>query len=320
MKKRSIFSLYETLPVLVFVFIIVLFIVATNGSILSGISMSSMFQRMAYTMIGACGMIFVVSMGSIDMTMGALVGVSSILAAMASQAVGGWAFIPVSLLSGIFVGLFTGVIVAKAKVSSFMTTFALLTALRATCTVLLGKTGTISVAAYVGFLAQPEWMATILLITVAIAWYVFEYTRFGYYCKFIGENETACRYAGVPVDKVKIISFMISGMMAGFAGVFISAISGGPTPTSGASFELTVMMAVFLGGVLVTGGMRSKMYKVIIGTITITFLRNGLTILGASSMLNQAIRGVLLIVILCVTTYLNNRANKKAGNKTITTL
>lgn len=149
----------------------------------------------------------------------------------------------------------------------------------------------------------------ITIILIAIIAFVFEKTSFGYYCKGMGENENTMKSIGVNTAKVRHFAFIISGVMAAIMGLLLIAATGGSSSTLGNFMEMKVQMGVFLGGVLVSGGMRSKIYKLIFGALSITVIVNGLTLSGASSAMTELAEGIILMVILYLTIQLAGHSN-----------
>jgi ribose transport system permease protein len=138
-------------------------------------------------------------------------------------------------------------------------------------------------------------------VLVLLMGYLFEYTRVGYYSKVIGENETVGKFTGISVNKMKILAFIFSGVMAGIVGAFTISRIGGVDPGMGNFFELQVMLALFIGGVPVTGGMGSKIYKLLIGAPTIALLENGLVLCRVRGELSELIEGIVLILVVFIT-------------------
>ena len=163
----------------------------------------------------------------------------------------------------------------------------------------------------IGFVTSFGFTIILLIVLIAVVWFVFEYTKFGFYCKCIGENERTVHSVGINVKKIRMICFMISGFMAGVVGFIQICRVGGSTSTLCNMLEMKVQMAIFLGGILTTGGFSAKIYKLIIGSFTIVIIENGLTICGVSSALSEAIEGIVLVGILITTVY----CNKVAVNK-----
>ena len=137
--------------------------------------------------------------------------------------------------------------------------------------------------------------------------FVYNYTPYGVYLKGIGENEVAMRHVGINVAKIKIIAFIISGGLCAFAAVFNALRIGAVDNKVGVSFEMNVMMAMFIGGIPVNGGMKSQLYKIIIGAFTIIILTNGLTLANVDSGLTQLIKGIVLLASVAFTLFLNRK-------------
>jgi len=110
---------------------------------------------------------------------------------------------------------------------------------------------------------------------------------------------------GVNVDRVRIKAYMLSGLMASFVGIFQLMQQYGSSATMGSFLEMKVMMAIFLGGVLVTGGFSSKVYKMIIGALMISVMVTGLYLAGVGQDYLNAVEGILLMVVLFMTMQLN---------------
>jgi ribose transport system permease protein len=128
-------------------------------------------------------------------------------------------------------------------------------------------------------------------------WYLFDFTKAGFFSKCIGENQVVGQFAGIPVKTYKTLAFALSGLMAGFVGIFSVGRIGGIAPTMGNFFELQVMTAMFVGGVPVTGGASSKFYKVLVGSLMLAFLQNGLTISRVPSEVSELIQGLILLSV-----------------------
>ena len=107
----------------------------------------------------------------------------------------------------------------------------------------------------------------------------------------MGENQTVRQVCGISVAKYQILGFALSGAMAGMIRIFTVGSIGGISPTMGNLLELQVMIAMFVGGVPVTGGAGSKFYKVVVGALMLAFLQNGLTVSRVSAEMSELIRG-----------------------------
>lgn len=148
----------------------------------------------------------------------------------------------------------------------------------------------------------------IVAVLVVIFYYVFEYTKIGYYCRAIGENERTVIATGINVKRIRMTAFIISGFMAALFGIMQIVNVGGSTNSLCQFMEMRIQMAIFLGGVSVTGGFSARIYKLLIGSFTIVMIENGLTLCGVDSTLSSAIQGILLMLVLFATIYFERRS------------
>lgn len=310
MKKQGKIQLLDIVPIFILAGIFIIFTVASNGATLSSYNLKLLCTNVVPVIIGSLGCIFVIALGGTDISIGASAALCSSIAAVISAQTAGWVAIPVTIILSTALGALIGFIVTKFHVGSFMCTLAILIAGRGLLNFMLQQS---SIAAPKGISFVTSFAFTIILLIalIVIVWFVFEYTKFGFYCKCIGENERTVHSVGINVKKIRIICFMISGLMAGIIGLVQICRVGGSTSTLCNMLEMKVQMAIFLGGILTTGGFSAKNYKLIIGSFTIVVIENGMIILGVSSALSEAIEGIILVAILITTVY----CSKVAVNK-----
>ncbi|AZO93134.1 ABC transporter permease [Halocella sp. SP3-1] len=303
----------QIVPFIGLLILLILFSLIIGGKFWKTNNLLAIFNQTVLIMIGGLGMIFVVAQGSVDISQGSTLALVATLTGIVVNNYGLLAIIPTVLLVGGLVGLINGVVVSKFKVSSLTCTLGLLIAIRALVAVLCQ--GTViyipfELFAFSNFnILFPTFIGLIIIIA-----YFFEYTKMGYYSKIIGANEVKAQYSGVPVGKMKILAFIISGIMAGVAGVFTLSRIGGVDPGMGNFFELQVLLALFAGGIPVTGGTSSKIYKLFIGSLIVGILENGLTLASVSGVLAEGIKGIVLIMVVFITMY---HTNSQMREKTI---
>lgn len=290
------FNAEELLPFVLLVILTVVFVILTKGQIFASKNLVVIVEQTVNVIIAGLGLLFVAAMAGTDITQGSLAALAAAFAAMFAVDYSPILAFPVAMLIGILSGLVLGFVNAKFKVPSFMASLAMLIALRAMVSSVLGSRS-VSLPEFLKRLDNNIIKIPIVIILVLIIGYVFNYTRFGAYCKAIGENENAIRFTGINVSKIKIIAFVISGMMTGIASIFILARVGGSSNVLGVGFEMRILMAMFIGGIPVRGGAGTKLYKLLIGAFMITLLENGLSLSGVSGSLIQMIRGVVLLLV-----------------------
>lgn len=315
MKKLKI-EMNELVPFIAFFIIFVFFAIASEGRMLSSYNLRTILEQSMVTIIAGSGVMFVVAQGSIDLSVGVTLALAGVLASQVAESTGiAILIIPVAMVIGLLVGILNGYIVSKFKVQSFMVTISMLIGIRGVVNYIQTIVSVDSLPASLKIINAFPVKVTLFIIIMAIMFFLFEYTKLGKYSKAIGENETTVKFVGVPVSRMKIVAFAISGFMAGVAAIFVMASLGGTSTTMGVFFEMQVAMAIYLGGVLVTGGTSAKMYKLILGSLTITIIGNGLALIGmASSEISESVEGILLLVILFFTIYANDK-KKKASKK-----
>ena len=301
------------IPAAVFVFIILVFEVASGGSFLSSYNVINLFGQALTTIIAGLGMMCVIAMGGTDITHGSLVGMVGALSLFAVSAWGNFIMLPVALLVGIASGFVAGFFNAKGKVPSFMVTLAMLLAMRAGVSIAIGSRTILAPIDIVNIVTNPIFELVSVVVIIALFVYLWNYTRLGFYMRAIGENENAVKYVGINVDKIKIVAFVISGLMAAVAGFFTVSSVGGASYNLGASFEMQVMMAVFVGGVPVVGGRETQIYKVVIGALVIASLQNGLTICNVSGSVTEGISGLILVGAV----FFSQEVSRKISDKSI---
>lgn len=307
----------DVVPFIAFIVIFLFFTFASYNSrtgtfqMLTVRNLSTLLEQTMQTILVACGTLFVVSQGSTDLSVGVNLALSGVIGTWAAYAAGiDWLMIPVTLLVGLIVGVFNGVIVSKCKVSSFMLTLAMLIGVRGLVNFIQIRTDVQSLPAGLSFLSNSTVMVILFLFIVVIMAYVFEFTKVGRYSRAIGENETTAKFVGVPVNKMKIIAFALSGLMAGVAAVFNMATVGSTNQQMGVFLEIRVVMAIYLGGVMVTGGSSAKFYKILLGSFSIQIIVKGLALMGKSDAhYSQFVQGILLLVIL----FLSALAGRRRG-------
>jgi ribose transport system permease protein len=320
MKKRKP-DFQDVVPFIAFFVIFVFFMIASHDErtgafrMLTALNLRTILDQTMLTIVVACGALFVVAQGSIDLSVGVNLALAGVVGMWAAHAAGApFLVIPVSLLVGLAAGVFNGVVVSRFKVPSFMLTLAMLIGIRGLVNYIQTKTQAQRLPDGLLFLNTPAVKTAIFIAIVLVMAYIFEFTKTGRYSRAIGENETAARFVGVPVGKMKIAAFALSGLMAGMGALFYVVTIGSTSQQMGVFLEMRVVMAIFLGGVLVTGGFSARFYKILLGSFSIQIIINGLALINRSDVLvSQSVQGVLLLLILLMSSLAGKRAGSGVG-------
>jgi ribose/xylose/arabinose/galactoside ABC-type transport system permease subunit len=259
----------------------------------------------------AIGMTFVIATAGIDLSVGSLVALVSVLAAAGLRdGFPVWAVIPAMLAIGALVGLVNGAFV-RLGLPAFVVTLAALTYLRGIAFVASdGYAVPIADEAFLWF-GRGELggihVPIVLAVVVALAGYVIlNKTRFGLYALAVGGREEAARAMGIDVGRIKLAVYAGVGLLAALGGIIATARLGNGSPNAGIMFELDVISATVLGGTSLFGGYATVAGSVA-GALFINFVRNGLNLLGVNPFWVQVVTGVILLLAVLVNTVVNRR-------------
>jgi ribose transport system permease protein len=315
MKNKNLHKiLADIFPFVILASLVLLFSILTQGKLLAGRNIKSIFNEIIPLTIGGLGMIFVIAQGSTDISMGSVLAFAGTIAALTSDFLPIYLLFPVAMILGALIGSLNGLLVSYFKMPSIMVTLAVGIGLRGFVSYVTSKDSPLASRELLK-LDQFGNKLIIFIVVVLVMGYLFEYTKAGHFSKAIGENEVAGRYTGIPVKKMKVLAFVLSGMVAGLLGLMTIARVGGVTNKIGNMFELQVMLAVFVGGVPVAGGMASKAYKVLLGSATIAVLNSGLALLRVSSDYSKGLQGIILIFVVFLTMYLKKSYERSSDRK-----
>ena len=261
----------------------------------------------AITGILAVGMTFVILTGGIDLSVGSVLAVAGIVAAICAKTLGDagiFVGIIAAVLVGVLCGLFNGVTVSRFRVPPFVVTLAVLTIARGLAFIIADKfSGSTSVSelpAGFAFLGREKLFGLpvpvlTMLIVFAIGWFLLRHTRFGRYVYAIGGNSEASFLAGINVKSVTTWVYVLNGFLVGLAGVTLASRLGAGLANAGMQYELDVIAAVVVGGTSLMGG-KGSVVSTLFGAIFIGVLNNGLNLAGIDPYLQKVSLGVVILL------------------------
>jgi len=269
-------------------------------------NMLDVMRQVSINAVISFGMTLAILLGGIDLSVGSILAVSSVLIALLIKAdysaplatLGG-------ILCGAFMGTLNGLLVTKGRVAPFIATLGMMTLLRGAALVLSqgspisGFSSDFFAALGGGYLARIVPLPVVWMLALfAVFWFVLDRTVFGRHIYATGGNAEAARLSGIKTDRVQILVYTISGAMAAVAGVILASRLDSAEPTAGAGYELDAITAVVLGGTSLAGG-RGWIFGTLVGALLIGVLNNGLNLLGVSAFYQQVIKGsVILLAVL----------------------
>ncbi|MCD4484076.1 ribose ABC transporter permease [Chromobacterium vaccinii] len=273
----------------------------------------NVMRQVSINALIAFGMTLVILLGGIDLSVGSILALSSVLTATLLQAgVDPMLATLLGILAGAAMGLFNGLVISKGKVAPFIATLATMTILRGLALVfsngspITGFDSELFSMLGGGYVAGLVPVPVVWMLILFIGfWFLLKKTVFGRHLYATGGNEEAARLSGVKVDRVKLWVYTASGAMSAMAGVVLTSRLNSAQPTAGTGYELDAIAAVVLGGTSLSGG-RGWIFGTLIGALLIGVLNNGLNLLGVSSFYQQVIKGAVILLAVLL-----DRSNKK---------
>jgi galactofuranose transport system permease protein len=281
-------------------------------NVLSVLRYNSMF---ALTSLGMC---FVIMGAGIDLSVGTTAAFASVVSALLSP-YGLFPGLLGGLAAGFVVGAINGFMVTRMNIQPFIATLSGMLAASGSG-LLLAQNQSVSVSYDTNFtwLGQGDLLGFPVPAWIAVLAYVYgsvllNYTSFGRYVLSVGGNEEAARLMGLPVDRVKFLTYVQSGVFAGLAGVILAAQFGAGQPAEGVGWELFSIAAVVVGGTLLTGGVGSVATTLagvlLLGLIfNVLNFENGLGWISLSAYWQSVVRGVFLMVVVMASSGAARRA------------
>ena len=252
----------------------------SNGDFLSYDNVLNTARQIAMLGIFAVGLAFVIITGGIDLSVGSMIGLTGVL--LAKLTIGGdeayglspWVAVPVVLLVIAGIGLVQGLLITRLDLQPFIVTLGGMLLLRGVSQTIV-KGGNLSLSDS-GITALATGWPFFIFLAVALAGaYLLHFTVFGRYVYAIGGNRDAARYSGINVKRVEALTYVISALTAGIAGLCYAAYIKEMSQTVGISYELYAIAAAVLGGCSLRGG-EGTILGVAIGTIIMRVIQNGI--------------------------------------------
>lgn len=302
-KTNMMNTITQKLGPLLGLFLLVVIVSILNPSFLEPLNLLNLLRQVAINALIAFGMTFVILTGGIDLSVGAILALSSALTAgMMVAGVDPIVAILIGCILGALMGMVNGLFITIGKMAPFIATLATMTIFRGLTLVYtggnpitgLGDNYLFQLFGRGYFLGIPVPAITMILAFVFL-FFLLHKTPFGRKTYAIGGNEKAALISGIKVPKVKIMIYSLSGMLAALAGAILTSRLNSAQPTAGTSYELDAIAAVVLGGTSLSGG-KGRIFGTLIGALIIGTLNNGLNLLGVSSFYQMVVKGIVILI------------------------
>ena len=321
---RSASAWLSTLgPLIGLVLVYLFFALIGPDSFTSIRTIETIARQTAIVGTAALGMTLVIILGGIDLSVGSIVAMTSVVVALVLNRVGGGggpaAAIVMAMLAGALTGLTSGTLITRLKVAPFIVTLGMLLLVRG---VAKGLAKEQKVDAPLTWLVEllaslpPErswmlvppgvWMLALLALATAV---VLRYTRLGAHIFSIGSNEKTARLCGVHVERVKVTVYTLTGALAGLTGVLqFSRLTVGD-PTVAVGLELDVIAAVVIGGGSLSGG-EGTVTGTLVGAFIMTVIRAGTSQMGLPNWVQEIVTGTIIVAAVAIDRWRHRRVEE----------
>jgi inositol transport system permease protein len=249
----------------------------------------------------AFGVTFVIITGGIDLSLGSMVAVTGVVAALFAHPDAYPLIVPLvmALGAGLMIGGFNGLVITKSKVPPFIVTLGTMTIGRGLALILSKGKPVSNLSDTFNFIGGGQvfgipFPIIILIVVFILCSLLLHKTIWGRYMYAVGGNEQAARASGLPVEKIKMMVYILSGVLAGLAGIVLTSRITTGQPNAGQGFELDAIAAAIIGGTSTSGG-SGTMTGTLIGALLIGVISNGLDLLNVTSYYQQVVMGIIII-------------------------
>ncbi|WP_295764243.1 ABC transporter permease [uncultured Oscillibacter sp.] len=289
---------------------------ATQDNFLSAYNLKNLLRDPAPLLIMAAGMTMVLIIGGIDLSMGAVCSVSNVLYVrlmllyaerFGSPVIFGIICTLICLVFGALSGLALGLIQAKLKVPSFIASLGFMSVWQSVALLItpapevMPKVLWPSITWYKITVAEVIGLPLLIAMLLVLAVYALtKYTAFGKSIYAIGGNERTARISGINVEKTKVSVFVVSGMLAALAGVFLIANLKSSSPSTGEPYTLQIVASCALGGTSLAGG-KGSVLGTILGVFTVAVINNSMTFVGIDAYWQNVVFGAFVLGAIALT-------------------
>lgn len=288
-------------PALILLLIVVAF-TSQSSLFLTTENLGNILAQTAVIAVLALGQLLVILTRGIDLSVGSVLALSTVCGAIVFEHIQSGPMIIVAMLAtGAFVGLVNGMVFVKLKLPHpFITTLAMMSVARGVSLVISDgqpKTGMPDIIRTIGGHSIGWFPVSFFVVAAAIGLVALALYRltWGRWVYAVGGNPEAARRTGIPVDRVLISVFVISGLAAGVAGMLTAGRTNAGSPTFGTLAELDAISAVIIGGASFLGG-RGKVSNALVGALMVGVLRNGLNLLNVDAFYQMIAVGLILVL------------------------
>ncbi len=295
-------------PVLGLIFVLAFFGIVSRGEIFRGNNLATVLNQAFTTVIIAVGLSMIYAQGGMDFSPGGVLALCSLCAMAAAGAMGNtFLVLPVCIVSGIACYFVTGFITVGLNLNPYIGSVSMMFLTRGIVNSVLQGHSYEAIDLGMANNIYVRFVALVLIIFVG--WLVFNRTKLGRVSQAYGENPVAAGQTGMPLKRYRLLAYCFGGLIVGVAAFFLLARTGNVTTGTGTNEEMNVIIALALGGMAMSGGVRTAVRCGVIGGIIISVLVNGMVVVGVPVTLTHGVRGLIFLAVVAIS-YVRDKGNK----------
>jgi len=283
------------------VVVIIIFSFTTQGQLYSSYNFYIIVQQAITLTITAVGAVFIYALGGMDISIGSALGVSCMLEVLILNATGNITLaILASLAVTIVYGLVNSLVSSWLRIPMIITSLFLMFLGQGIQLMISERTSASILVKDYDFTLWKDtgFQLAVMIMVILIVGFLFNFTVLGKYARAIGANEVCARQSGIRTVRYRAIAFMILAVCISIGSIFLISRTASAGRTTGAGFHMDVMIALILGGMRLSGGMRSRLLSAPVGSITYILLSNGLTLSGVPVNYVAFAKALLFIIVI----------------------
>lgn len=290
------------------IFCIILFTVLPpffGQSMWSAAKLETLVSDVIVIALMSVGAVFVYSLGNLDISIGSQMRIYATLMVILGNLTGSLFYgILISIVISVVIAVINGAAGQILKIHPVVSSLVFMMALSGVSSIIYVKQGTRNIrltSIDYGIFKETWLMVLVLVIEVLIVSYLFYYTKFGKNARAIGANPLAAEQSGISLLKYKIICYIIMGICVVVASVFQMGYTGSASDSTGMGFEMNVMVALILGGMPLSGGMKTRVSAAVVGALIFSILKVGLPLIGVPNNMTFLIKALIFIIVVLLT-------------------
>lgn len=292
------------------IFCIILFTVLPpifGQSMWSSAKLGTLVSDVIVTALMAVGAVFVYALGNLDISIGSQMRVYATLMVIMGNLTGSLLYgILISLVISVVIAIINGAAGQVLKIHPVVSSLVFMMALSGVSSMIYVTMGSRNIrldAKLVDFTIFKEtwFMVLVLVVEIFIVSYLFYFTKFGKNARAIGANPLAAEQSGISLLKYKIVCYVIMGLCVVVASLFQMGYTGSASDSTGTGFEMNVMVALILGGMPLSGGMKTRVSAAVVGSLIFSILKVGLPLIGVPNNFTFLIKALIFIVVVLLT-------------------